>query len=162
MLKNECGEESSQFAPGEDLEVEISYEAQKRIERPIFSIAVIGKNGTCFTSNMQLDGHRPDVLEGPGEISCTFRSIPLLPQTYTVRLGIRSANVADFIVSNSEVGGFNVVGDLADYGFRGDYVTYAPYSTPVVVPYEWRLPNGTRASVSLNRQPVCLPESNVR
>ena len=162
VLKNDCGEESSQFAPGEDLEVEISYEAQKRIERPIFSIAVIGKNGTCFTSNMQLDGHRPDVLEGPGEISCTFRSIPLLPQTYTVRLGIRSASVGDFIVSNSEVGGFNVVGDLADYGYRGDYVTYAPYSTPVVVPYEWRLPNGTRASVSLNRQPVCLPESNVR
>jgi lipopolysaccharide transport system ATP-binding protein len=162
VLKNDRGEESSQFAPGEDLEVEVSYEAQKRIERPIFSIAVLGKNGTCFTSNMQLDGHRPDFLEGSGEISCTFRSIPLLPQTYTVRLGIRSANVADFIVSNSEVGGFNVVADLADYGFHGDYLTYAQHSTPVVVPYEWRLPNGTRASVSLNRQVVCLSGDNGR
>ena len=161
-LKNERGEESSQFAPGEDLEVEISYDSQKRIERPIFSVAVMSKNGTCFTSNMYLDGHRPDFLEGSGEISCTFRSIPLLPQTYTVRIGIRSANAGDFIVSNSEVGGFNVVGDLADYGYQGDYVTHAPHSTPVVVPYEWRLPNGTRASVSLNRQAVCLPESNVR
>jgi lipopolysaccharide transport system ATP-binding protein len=150
-LKNERGQESGQFAPGEGLVVEIAYEAQKRIERPIFSLAVIGKNGSCFTSNMLLDGHRPDFLHGQGEISCTFGSIPLLPQSYSVKMGIRSANVNDYIIPQSEVAGFNVIGDLADYGYKGEYLTYAQYSTPVVVPYEWRLPNGTTASVSLNR-----------
>jgi lipopolysaccharide transport system ATP-binding protein len=158
-LKNQRGEESSQFLPGEDLVVEVSYEAKKRIERPIFSLAVNGRSGSCFTSNMQLDGHRPAFIEGAGQISCTFRSIPLLPQPYSIRMGIRAANVKDFIIPNAEVAGFTVVGDLADYGYKGEYLAYAQYSTPVVVPYEWRLPDGTRAPVSLSRQNVREPES---
>jgi lipopolysaccharide transport system ATP-binding protein len=157
-LRNDRGEESSQFFPGEDLEVEIAYEAQKRVERPVLSIAIMGKNGTCFTANMLLDGHRPDYLEGTGEMSCTFRAIPLLPQSYSVKVGIRSANVADLIIPYSEVTGFTVVGDLAEYGFKGDYLTYGAYSTPVIVPYEWRLPNGTRIPVALTRNQVYSPE----
>ena len=93
VLKNDRGEESSQFRPGDDLVVEISYEAQKRIERPILALGVLGINGSCFASNMLLDGHRPDFLEGTGQITCTFRSIPLLPQNYTVKMIVRAANL---------------------------------------------------------------------
>ena len=97
VLKNDRGEESSQFRPGDDLVVEISYDAQKRIEKPIIALGVLGINGSCFTSNMLLDGHRPDFLEGAGQITCTFRSIPLLPQSYTVKMIVRAANVKDLI-----------------------------------------------------------------
>ena len=131
--------------------MEISYDAQKRIEKPIIALGVLGINGSCFTSNMLLDGHRPDFLEGAGQITCTFRSIPLLPQNYTVKMIIRAANVKDLIVNYQEVAYFSVVGDLAEYGYKGDFLTYAPHSTPVVVPYEWRLPDGTTAAVALNR-----------
>ena len=151
VLKTDRGEESCQFRPGDDLVVEISYDAQKRIEKPIIALGVLGMSGSCFTSNMLLDGHRPDCLEGAGQITCTFRSIPLLPQSYTVKMSVRTANVTDLIVHYQEVAYFTVVGDLADYGYKGEFLTWARHSTPVVVPYEWRLPDGTAVTVALNR-----------
>jgi hypothetical protein len=151
VLKNEWGKECTQFRPGDDLVVEIFYDAERRIEKPILALGVIGINGSCFTSNMLLDGHRPAFLEGPGQITCTFRSIPLLPQGYTVKLSVRAENVKDLIVDYQEVAYFSVVGDLAEYGYKGEFLTWAPRSTPVVVPYEWRLPDGTTADVALRR-----------
>jgi lipopolysaccharide transport system ATP-binding protein len=153
-LKNEHGNETSQFRPGEDLTVEIAYDASKPIDRPIVALGVLGMNGSCFTSNMLLDGYRPQVLHGPGTITCTFKSIPLLPQNYTVKMIIRSANVTDVIIEYQEVAGFSVTGDLGEYGYKGDFITYARHSTPVVVPYEWRLPDGTIAEVALSRTPA--------
>jgi lipopolysaccharide transport system ATP-binding protein len=151
VLKNDRGEESSQFRPGDDLVVEISYDAQKRIEKPILALGVLGINGSCFASNMLLDGHRPKCLEGVGQITCTFRSIPLLPQSYTVKMIVRAANIKDLIVNYQEVAYFSVVGDLAEYGYKGEFMTFALHSTPVVVPYEWRLPDGTTVAVALSR-----------
>jgi lipopolysaccharide transport system ATP-binding protein len=151
VLKNELGKESSQFRPGDDLVVEISYDAQKRIGRPVFAVGILGINGSCFTSNMLLDGHTPEFLEGTGKISCTFRSIPLLPQSYTVKMSIRTENVTDLIITYREVAHFSVIGDLAEYGYKGQFLTWARSSTPVVVPYEWRLPDGATVAVSLSR-----------
>jgi lipopolysaccharide transport system ATP-binding protein len=158
VLKNELGKQSSQFRPGDDLVVEIFYDAQKRIEKPILALGVLGIDGSCFTSNMLLDGHRPDFLEGPGQITCTFRSIPLLPQGYTVKLSVRAENVKDLIVAYQEVAYFSVVGDLAEYGYKGEFLTWALRSTPVVVPYEWRLPDGTTAAVALKRPTLDGPD----
>lgn len=154
ILMDNHGNECSQFLPGDDLIVEISYFAQKRIEHPIFALGVLGLNGSCFTSNMLLDGHCPEFLEGPGKITCIFKSIPLLPQNYTVKLSIRAATGGGMIIPYQEVGCFSVVGDLAEFGYTGDFLTHARYSTPVVVPYEWRLPDGSVAQVSLSRQSV--------
>jgi lipopolysaccharide transport system ATP-binding protein len=151
VLRNDRGEECSRFRPGEDLIVEISYVAHRCIEKPIIALGVVGVNGSCFTSNMLLDGHRPDFLKGVGQISCTFKSIPLLPQNYTVKMIVRSANVKDIILNYQEVAGFSVIGDLAEYGYKGEFLAFARHSTPVVVPYEWRLPDGTTVAVSLNR-----------
>jgi lipopolysaccharide transport system ATP-binding protein len=158
VLRNDRGEERSQFRPGEDLIVEISYDANKCIEKPIIALGVLGVSGSCFTSNMLLDGHRPDSLKGTGQITCTFRSIPLLPQNYTVKMIIRAANVKDLIVNYQEVAGFSVVGDLAEYGYKGEFLTFARHSTPVVVPYEWRLPDGTTAAVALNRSTALVAD----
>ncbi|MFZ0743846.1 MAG: ABC transporter ATP-binding protein [Terracidiphilus sp.] len=154
-LKNDQGEESNVFLPGDNLVVEISYDAQMRIEKPIFALGVLGINGSCFTSNMLLDGRVPEFLEGEGRIRCTFKSIPLLPQSYTVKMSIRAATVSDMIVTYRDVAYFNVVGDLAEYGYRGEYLTYASHSTPVVVPYEWELPDGTTDEISLSRPALC-------
>jgi lipopolysaccharide transport system ATP-binding protein len=158
VLRNDVGKETSQFCPGDDLIVEISYDANKCIEKPIIALGVLGVNGSCFTSNMLLDGHRPDSLNGPGKITCTFRAIPLLPQSYTVKMIIRAANGKDLIVNYQEVAGFSVVGDLAEYGYKGEFLAYARDSTPVVVPYEWGLPDGTTAAVSLARSPALVSD----
>ncbi len=158
MLRNARGRETYQFRPGENLVVDISYEAQKRIDKPIIALGVLGVNTSCFTANMLLDGHRPDFLEGAGQITCTFKSIPLLPQNYTVKMIVRSANVKDIIIEYKEVASFKVVADLAEYGYTGDFLTHAGHSTPVVVPYEWRLPDGTIVPVALNRETALVAD----
>ena len=153
-LKNGRGEETNQFQPGDDLIIDIHYDAQKRIDNPILALGVLGVNGSCFTSNMLLDGHRPEFLQGSGKVVCTFRSIPLLPQNYTVKMSIRAESITDMILTYRDVGCFSVVGDLAEYGYKGDFLTWALRATPVVVPYEWQLPNGKIFAVALNRPAI--------
>lgn len=151
VLRNSRGEESSQFSPGEDLIVEINYNAAQRLEQPYIVLGVQGLNGSCFTANMLLDGHRPEALVGTGKLSCRFKALPLFPQSYSVKMSIRANNGSDMIVNYQEVAYFSVVGDLADYGYKGEFLSRASNSTPVVVPYEWNLPDGTTALVSLER-----------
>ena len=149
LLRNHRGEESSQFRPGEDLIVEISYDAQKPLMRPNIVLGVQGINGSCFTANMLLDGHQPEALVGTGKLTCRFKSLPLFPQSYAVKMSVRTKNGNDWIVPYQEVAYFSVVGDLAEYGYKGEFLSRASQSTSVVVPYEWRLPDGTIAAVSL-------------
>jgi homopolymeric O-antigen transport system ATP-binding protein len=149
VLKNSRGEKSSQFCPGEDLIVEINYNAQKRLEQPYVVLGVQGINGSCFTANMLLDGHQPGVLAGQGRLACRFKSLPLFPQNYAVKMSVRVSNGTDYIVNYQEVAHFSIVGDLAEYGYKGEFLSRASSSTSVVVPYEWLLPDGTVAAVSL-------------
>jgi homopolymeric O-antigen transport system ATP-binding protein len=148
-LKHSRGEESNQFRPGEDLIVEITYYAHKRLAQPYIVLGVQGINGSCFTANMLLDGHRPEALAGSGKLACRFKSLPLFPQRYSVKLSVRTTNGNDMIINYQEVAYFSVVGDLAEYGYKGEFLSRASRSTPVVVPYEWCLPDGTIAPVSL-------------
>ena len=149
VLRNGVGEETGQFSPGDELIVEVSYHAQKPLEKPYIVVGVQGINGSCFTANMLLDGHRPEVLAGAGKFTCRFRSIPLLPQSYSVKMSVRTNNGSDWIVKYQDVAYFSVVGDLAEYGYQGEFLSRASSSTSVVVAYEWGLPDGTIAAVSL-------------
>jgi lipopolysaccharide transport system ATP-binding protein len=153
VLKNDKGEETRQFFPGEDLVVEIWFNAPNRVEKPYFLLIVQGINGNCFTANMLLDGHRPAALEGEGVISCRFNSIPLLPQQYTLRMEIRAKDGKEPILAARDVDSFSVVANLEEYGYKGEFQSLATRSTPVVVPYEWKLPDGSKASVALNKNP---------
>jgi hypothetical protein len=124
----------------------------------MFVVGVLGINGSCFTSNMLLDGHTPKYLEGKGTITCIFKSIPLLPQNYWIKVGVRSESITSMIVPYQEVARFTVSGDLAEYGYKGEYATYAVHATPVVVPYDWIFADGSVVSVALNKQ---VPELSV-
>jgi hypothetical protein len=149
-LKNEEGLETREFCPGEDLIVEVAFDAQMRLEKPYFILIIQGKRGNCFTANMLLDGHRPEFINGKGIISCRFKSVPLLPQRYTVQLAINASNGKDALIDCEDVGSFIVKADLADYGYKGEFQTRVSESTSVVIPYEWQLPDGTTAMVSLS------------
>jgi len=153
ILKNDMGKECNVFAPGEDLTVEICYTARKRIENPILAIAVTGANGPCFTSNMLLDGHQPAYIEGDGKIQCRFRSIPLLPQSFSIKMRVQTGDAREVIIAYQDVAYFSVAADLRDYGYRGEFWKWVSRSTPVVVPYEWTLPDGRTAAVSLAHCP---------
>ena len=150
VLRNDEGQESRQFCPGEDLIVEITFDVQRCLEKPYFILAVRGHKGNCFTANMLLDGHRPKFLNGKGKISCRFKSIPLLPQRYTVQLAIRANNGRDYLMPYEDIGSFVVAADLVNYGYKGEFQTRLSEATSVVIPYEWHLPDGSSASVSLS------------
>jgi lipopolysaccharide transport system ATP-binding protein len=149
VLKNDGGQETRQFCPGEDLIIEITFDAEKCLESPYFILAVRGQKGNCFTANMLLDGHRPQFLNGKGKISCRFKAIPLLPQRYTVQLAIKASNGRDVLMHYEDIGSFIVTADLVTYGYKGEFQTRVSEATSVVIPYEWQLPDGTSATVSL-------------
>jgi lipopolysaccharide transport system ATP-binding protein len=153
VLKAAEGQKCSEFHPGDDLIVEIEYEAQKCVDRPYLVLSVHGTSGTCFTANMLLDGNRPRQLFGIGKVACRFKALPLLPRSYSIRMSLRTSNGDDMIVTPQDVAYFHVVGDLRDYGFKGELLSRAANSTPVLVPYEWYLPDGTVAPVSLRPGP---------
>lgn len=75
---------------------------------------------------------------------------------------IQGSDPGEMIVPYQEVASFDVIGDLAGYGYKGEFLRYARHSTPVVIPYDWSLPDGTIASVALNRQVDPSYETRIR
>jgi lipopolysaccharide transport system ATP-binding protein len=152
ILRNQQGESTVNFVPGDDITIEVHFHAQVEVERPYFWIGIYGQHGPLFGANMLLDGHRPDYIEGPGTLSCTFKSVPLLPQTYTVSMGVRAANGRSFLTRSKDVGFFNVVGTMSDAGLSGDLADAMSWgASSLVLPYEWQLPDGHIFLVRINR-----------
>jgi lipopolysaccharide transport system ATP-binding protein len=156
VLRNAQGKHAHHFYPSEDLTVELNYTAARRIDHPIIWLSVDSQRGPCFAANMFLDGHNSHVvLKGTGTLTCTFKSIPLIPHAYTIRMAIRDADTGQPILSPQEVASFSVIGDLRDYGLPGDLAhAMAPSSVPVILPYEWKFPDGQTASVALNQAQI--------
>ncbi|MCM3874380.1 MAG: ABC transporter ATP-binding protein [Pyrinomonadaceae bacterium] len=149
-VKNSDGERTNCFSPGDDLNIEISFDAPKPIQQPYILLVVRSIHGTCFTANMLIDGGRPNVIEGKGRLCCSFKSIPLLPQEYTIQMAIRTKDGKDVIVHSQEVAAFSVVADLEALGFKGEFVHGLVQKTfPVMIPYEWTLPDGSVTSICL-------------
>jgi lipopolysaccharide transport system ATP-binding protein len=143
VLKNSDGKPSREFAPGDDLTIEIHYRAPRRFYKPHFWIAIMSNYGPLFIANMIYDGHCPDYVEGDGVLSCVFKSLPLVPHTYTVQMGVRAKDVITGLVPTQDVSSFNVVGRMKDYGFQGELAdVLSQDSTLVIIPYEWCFPNG--------------------
>lgn len=158
-LRNQAGVRCTTFRPGDDLMVEVVYEAKNPVRWPNFAVVVQGAKGSCFAANMLLDGHQPEVLHGAGRLACVFKAIPLLPQNYSVQLAIRAKNWKDWIIGTSEVAVFTVSCSLGDHGFKGEFLGLAAHATPVVIPYQWHLPDGSVKSVALNQIHEPAPQS---
>ena len=153
VLRNQDGERTLNFRPGDELTVEIWFNTRKKIVSPYFWIAIQGVRGRCFAANMLLDGNRPQVLEGRGCLKCRFMSLPLLPQSFSVVMAMRDSNGKDAIVPPQDVASFNVNANLEDYGFYGERIhALAPKSSPVIIPYEWIMPDGSAVQIDLRSQ----------
>jgi hypothetical protein len=97
---------------------------------------------------MLFDGHRPDSIEGTVILSCILKGIPLLPQTYSVRMGVRGDNGVTFLIKTTEVAFFNVQGTAKTMGWAGESAdSLISSAAPVFIAYEWCLPDGQRILV---------------
>ena len=133
------------FAHGDDVTIQIHYEALRRIEHPCFNLSVSGVHGLLFGANMVLDDLRPEALEGSGVITCRFHKIPLLPQTYTLSLTVYDETGEDYVsppIPNAA--SFRVQGDARSLGYTGDSADkYLENTYTTRVPYDWVLPDGS-------------------
>ena len=135
-LLNSKGETTQDFKTGESLTVKIKYLAKEVIKRPFFWIGVVSQYGSLFGANMLIDGNTPEKIEGEGIIKCTFKELPLLPQTYSVWVGARASDGRTFLTKSKEVAFFHinnrVIGGGSEYA---DII--ANDSAPILLPYEW-------------------------
>ncbi len=90
-LLNGAGQESGTFVSGQPLIVEIAYQANQRIEQPIFGCSLKTGNGMyVYGSNSQIAGWRLPAIEGAGSIRLKFDPLTLLEGNFYLSLSIHS------------------------------------------------------------------------
>ncbi len=148
ILRDLDENENVEFRAGEPLTVEIIYFVPQRIVRPNFVLVISGKHGFLFGASTLFDGYQPDYVEGRGKIACKFKSLPLMPQFYTVSLGIRREDGITMLIRSRQVATFRVLGhaqDVCGYGAIAESLVRDAAS--VLVSYEWHLPDGQIHSI---------------
>lgn len=79
--------------PGEPLTIRIGYDAREPVEDLIAGVAAYGEDGKLlFAANNIWYPVEPDVYEGPGEFVFEFPGVPLLDGTYSVTIGLTTAD----------------------------------------------------------------------
>lgn len=140
ILKNHDGLPTTVFYPGESMTVEIHYASPRRYDHPLFWVRIKSQYGPLFEASMLLDGHSPTWVEGEGVLECTFRHLPLLPQTYFVNIEVRASDGISVLVPSQEVGFFMIAGREGDCNRENELAgIHADNFAPVILPYEWRL-----------------------
>ena len=148
VLKNSLGQFTTTISSGEQIQVEVHYNALKRLPGPFFWLAIGSRHGFLFGANMLFDNACPDYIEGRGMIACTFDTIRLIPQMYTIRLGVRHQNGVNNYIENAEIS-FAVTGSAKDLGMEGETAhNNLDNFYPMLVPYAWRLPDGRMVPVN--------------
>lgn len=144
------GRNTSIFSPGSPITVELRYHAKRPVHRPYIWIGIRSQFGSLFGANMLLDGVRPEILEGRGQIRCTFHKLPLLPdQMYRVMFGGRESDGFSFLFKTTEATHFLVTGSAKEMGLKGELAdSLVGQSAPVLLSYTWELPDGRSVSVS--------------
>ena len=82
------------FVTGATMLIRLTFEADERVENPVFGIAIHHQNGTHICGpNTAFSGVRIPAVEGAGEIAYRIPSLPLLPGSYLV--SVAATNFAD-------------------------------------------------------------------
>lgn len=146
---NSSGEPTASFRTGDQLIIDLHYNATEPVQRPNFWISFESQFGPMFGANMILDGRRPETISGRGRIRCVVNELPLLPhQQYTVIMGVREGDGLTTLIPYCDVAAISIVGRPVDLGLTGEQAeTVVAGSSPLTVPYRWELPDGSTATV---------------
>jgi ABC-type polysaccharide/polyol phosphate transport system ATPase subunit len=88
-LVGDDGRPASVIAPGDSLVVRATYRVDRRIERPIFQVAIIDvDSGLVITTATSRAVDAPAEVDGAGAIEWRFARLPLRPRQYVLRLSI--------------------------------------------------------------------------
>jgi lipopolysaccharide transport system ATP-binding protein len=150
VLSDRLGKTTNRVPCGEPITVSVHYRAARRLETPAFLFSIGGERGGAFlVASMLFDGQMPAAIEGSGVLACTFELPFLLPQSYRVRLSVKTADNSTVLLDYNDVAEFTTFGKLRELGFSGvDADRYAADSTPAMTPYRWHLPDGRTVRVA--------------
>jgi len=99
-LLNGSDQEQHLFQSGEQLTVEIGYQATERIKRPVFGMAIYRSDGVHVTGpNTQFAGVDIPWIEGDGRMLYTIPALPLLEGRYQISLSVhdeKDSEIYDF------------------------------------------------------------------
>jgi lipopolysaccharide transport system ATP-binding protein len=145
-LKDAEGSIRSNFQFGSNIVVEVELNALIEIEQPYIWIAIKSSRGPVTNASGLIDGYRPEKFtKGKNIIRCTFFNVPLLPDQYTIYMGIRDSGGALPVTDTKDVAVFNIVSVLADMGFNAMLAdTIASDSVSPVIPYQWEFNDGKK------------------
>ncbi len=88
-LLDSDGREKQQFKVGEPLTVEMRYRAEKRVEQPVFGLAVHRSDGTHITGpNTQFAGLDFPFIEGDGNVVYRVDRLPLMEGSYLLSVSV--------------------------------------------------------------------------
>ena len=108
------------FETGEDIVINIDYNAKKEIKNPVFGISIFTEEGVLLTGpNSKFHNFNIEKIKGLGSIKYKIKSIPFLKGTYYVTIVIHphySFKPYDihekgywFIVTTSEIDDFGII-----------------------------------------------------
>jgi lipopolysaccharide transport system ATP-binding protein len=138
VLRNQHGEVAQNFETGDDLTIELHCYSHETIQKPYFWIGIESQYGSLMGANSLLDGIYPQQVSNHFVVKCTFKALPLLPQSFTIWAGVRATNGQDLLTDSKEVAYFNIITKVSDIGLNGILAeTLAISSSPIVFPYTW-------------------------
>jgi len=85
--------ETKKFRPGNKFIIEVTYNATKRVNNPVFGVGIFKEDGTHITGpNTKFHNFKIDFIKGRGKIYYTIDSLPLLEGNYLVTVAIHPYN----------------------------------------------------------------------
>ena len=80
---------NKKFKPGDKFTIEITYNALKRVNNPVFGIGIFKDDGTHITGpNTKFHNFKIDFIKGKGKVYYTIDNLPLLEGNYLVTVAI--------------------------------------------------------------------------
>jgi hypothetical protein len=75
-----------------------------------------------------------------------------MPQSYTVWIGARDKHAKERLLPSQEIAVFDVVGDMAKLGLKGEKAYVFSRDFPLLLPYEWAFDNcQTRVQIKIDK-----------
>jgi len=132
------GVERASFRTGEEIEIRLKVHAQVPISQPFFSIGIgDGRPGNLILCSMLVDGHTPEIIEGPSVVSCRIRRLPLLPRVYQTWCSVRTGYAYGDIFDWQIVGSFRISEGPSSADGPGA-VSHTGTDAPIHVDYDWQ------------------------
>jgi hypothetical protein len=95
---NDEGVETGIFETGKPLVIRIKYEARKRLEQPIFGLALYTQGGVHLNGpNTRFSGLEIPFIEGTGHLDYRIDDLPLLAGIYDVTVAVTGKEMVDLL-----------------------------------------------------------------